>query len=78
MFFFKFRETSRTEYLTLKKILLAANSLLKRDEGNARETAPVLTSDNRSKSILVLTHSFVPPLRANLGFGLSIHPPEVL
>ena len=32
-----------------------------------RETAPVLTSDNESKNILVLSDSFVPPLRANLG-----------
>ena len=39
-----------------------------------RETAPVLTSDNGSKNVLVLAHSTKPPERANLGFGLSIHP----
>ena len=38
------------------------------------ETVPVLTSDNTNKRVLVLAHSFVPPERANFGFGLSIHP----
>ena len=39
-----------------------------------RETVPVLTSDNRSRSILVLAHLFVPPKRVNWGFGVSQHP----
>ena len=41
--------------------------------GLLRVTSPVLTSDNGSKSVLVLAHSFVPPKRAKLGFRLSIY-----
>ena len=39
-----------------------------------RKTAPVLTSDSQSKSVLVLAQSFVPPWRANWEFGLFISP----
>ena len=39
-----------------------------------RETAPVLTSDIGSKTVLVLAHSFWLPERANSGIRLSTDP----